>query len=103
VATSWALAGWVGLAGAAGGSVAAVCLDRVISLRRISKQVSVPVRELQDWRGIAMALGYAVATAALIRIVVDLLVQGGPLARLAAGGCGLALAYLPIIYRWRKG
>jgi O-antigen/teichoic acid export membrane protein len=101
VATSWALAGWIGLAGAAGGSVAAVCLDRVISLRRISKQVNVPVRELQDWRGIAIALGYAVATAALIRIAVDLLAHGGALARLALGACGLAVAYLPIILRWR--
>jgi len=102
VATSWSLAGWIGLAGAAGGSVAAVCIDRLISLRRISKQVNVPVRELQDWRGIAIALGYAVATAALIRIAVDLLIPGGTFHRLALGGCGLALAYVPIIYRWRK-
>ena len=102
VATSWSLAGWIGLAGAAGGSVAAVCIDRLISLRRISRQVNVPVRELQDWRGIAIALGYAVATAALIRIAVDLLIPGGTFHRLALGGCGLALAYVPIIYRWRK-
>ena len=101
VAASWSLAGWLGLAGAAGGSVAAICLDRVISLRRISRQVSIPVRALQDWRGIAMALGYAVATAALIRIVVDLAVESGAAARLALGACGLAVAYVPIILRWR--
>jgi O-antigen/teichoic acid export membrane protein len=101
VAVSWALAGLVGLAGAAGGSVVATLLDRVVSLRRISAQVGIPVRELQDWRGIAHALGYAVATAALIRIGVDLLVPGGALSRLALGACGLALGYLPIVWRWR--
>ena len=101
VATSWALAGWVGLAGAAAGSVAAIFLDRLISLRRISKQVGIPVRQLQDWRGIVMALGYALATAALIRLAVDLLAHGGSLARLSLGACGLALAYLPIVLRWR--
>ena len=101
-AVSWSLAGWVGLAGAAGGSVAAVCIDRMVSLRRISKQVGVPVGELQDWRGIAMAFGYAVASLALVRILVDLLVEGGVLARLALGACGLAVVYLPILYRLRK-
>jgi hypothetical protein len=52
-AASWTLAGWVGLAGAAGGSVLAIIVDRLISLRRISLYVGVPVRELQDWRGLA--------------------------------------------------
>ena len=102
VAASWSLAGVVGLAGAAGGSVAAICIDRVISLRRISKQVGVRVRELQDWRGIAFALGYAVAVAALIRLAADLLLPEGALARLAFGACCLALAYVPILWRWRS-
>jgi O-antigen/teichoic acid export membrane protein len=101
VATSWTLAGWVGLAGAAGGSVLAICLDRIVSLRRISARVGIPVRALQDWRGLAMAFGYAVAAAALIRIAVDLLAHGGALSRLALGACGLAVAYLPIVLRWR--
>jgi len=101
-AASWTLAGWVGLAGAAGGSVLAIIVDRLISLRRISLYVGVPVRELQDWRGLALALGYAVATAALIRVTVDLLAPGGAFPRLALGACGLALAYVPVLYRWRK-
>jgi len=74
----------------------------VISLRRISRQVGVPVRELQDWKGIATALGYAALSAGLVRIAADLLVHGGALSRLTFAACGLALAYLPIIYRWRK-
>jgi O-antigen/teichoic acid export membrane protein len=101
VAVSWSLAGWVGLAGAAGGSVAAVCLDRFVSLRRIANEVGLRVRELQDWRGLGLALGYAVVSAALLRIGVDLLAPDGTLARLALGACGLAAAYLPILYRWR--
>jgi len=44
VAVSWTLAGLVGLAGAAAGSVVAALLDRVVSLRRISVQVGIPVR-----------------------------------------------------------
>jgi O-antigen/teichoic acid export membrane protein len=102
VAASFAAASAFGLAGAAAGSVLAVCLDRTLMLRRISTQVGIPMRKLQDWRGLAFALGYAVASAALIRIAVDLLLPEGPFARLALGGCGLALAYLPILWRWRK-
>jgi hypothetical protein len=102
VAASWTLASTVGLAGAAGGSVIAIALDRIISLRRISAQVGVPVRELQNWRGIGYALGYAVAVAVLIRIGADLLVPSGNLARLAFAACGLAIAFVPILRRWRN-
>ena len=100
-AGSWALANAVGLAGAAGGSVLAVVIDRVITLRRISLQVGVPVRELQDWRGIIVALGYAAATATLVRIGVDLVTHGGTLGRLSLAACGLALVYLPILHQWK--
>jgi len=102
VTASWALASSIGLAGAAGGSVLAVCLDRTLMLQRISSQVGIPVRKLQDWRGLAIALGYGAVSAALIRIAVDLLsAEGGPFARLALGAAGLALAYVPILWRWR--
>jgi O-antigen/teichoic acid export membrane protein len=102
VATSWAAASMLGLPGAAAGSVLAVCLDRTLMLRRISARVGIPVRELQDWRGLALALAYAVVSAALIRVAVDLAVEEGALARLAAGAAGLALAYLPLAWRWRS-
>jgi O-antigen/teichoic acid export membrane protein len=101
VAVSWALAGWVGLAGAAGGSVIAIVLDRTLMLRRISAQVGIPVRKLQDWGGLATALGYGVVSAALIRAAVDLALDGPAFARLAAGAGGLALAYAPILLRWK--
>jgi O-antigen/teichoic acid export membrane protein len=99
---SWGAASTIGLAGAALGSVVAVCLDRTLMLRRIAAQVGIPVRKLQDWRGLGLALGYAIASAALIRALVDLAVPEGALARLALGACGLAVVYLPILSRWRK-
>jgi O-antigen/teichoic acid export membrane protein len=102
VAVSWAAASTIGLAGAAAGSVVAVCLDRTLMIRRISAMVGIPLRKLQDWRGLGLALGYAVLSAALIRASVDLAVEEGALARLALGACGLAVAYLPILSRWRK-
>jgi len=101
VAVSGALALTVGLAGAAAGSVVSVLLDRTLMLRRISTEVGIPVRKLQDWRGLLIALGYAIASAALIRTVVDLALEGPPLARLAAGAAGLALVYAAILWRWR--
>ena len=99
---SWVAASTIGLAGAALGSVVAVCLDRTLMLRRIATQVGIPVRKLQDWRGLGLALGYAIVSAALIRALVDFAVPEGALARLALGACGLALVYLPILSRWRK-
>ena len=79
----------------------AVCFDRTLMFRRISQRVGIPVRKLQNWRGLAIALGYAVVSAAIIRIAVNLSLEGGPGARLALGACGLALAYAPILLRWR--
>lgn len=102
VAVSWAGASLVGLAGAAAGSVVAVCVDRTLMLRRISRLVGIPVRKLQNWRGLAAALAYAIGCAVLIRVVVDLAAEGGALARLALGACGLALAYVPILWHWKR-
>ena len=102
VLVSWAAASTIGLAGAAAGSVVAVCLDRTLMLRRISAAAGISLRELQDWRGIALALGYAVVCAALILVSVDALAPEGAFPRLALGLCGLVLAYLPILWRWRK-
>jgi O-antigen/teichoic acid export membrane protein len=101
VLTSWTLGSTVGLAGAAGGSVLAICLERMLTLRRIAARVGIPVGKLQNWRGLAMALGYAAASAALLRIAVDALLPDGAALRLALGGCGLALVYVPILLRWR--
>jgi O-antigen/teichoic acid export membrane protein len=101
VSVSWAAASSIGLAGAAAGSVVAVCLDRALMLRRISTRVGIPVRKLQNWRGLATALAYAIGCAVLIRLAVDLVPDAGALARLALGACGLAAAYLPLAWRWR--
>jgi O-antigen/teichoic acid export membrane protein len=102
VSVSWAAAASLGLAGAAMGSVIAVCLDRTLMLRRISAWVGIPLPRLQNWRGLAYALAYAVGCVVLVRLAVDLLVDGGAHARLALGVCGLTASYLPIAWRWRQ-
>ena len=102
VAVSWTLASVIGLAGAALGSVVAVFLDRILMLRRVAAHAGVTVRRLQDWRGLAIALGYAAVSVAVIRVAVDLMVAEGAFLRLVLASCGLALVYLPIVWRWRS-
>lgn len=102
VAVSWTAAGLIGLAGAAAGSVVAWCFDRTLMLRRISQRVGIPVRKLQNWRGLAAALAYAIGCVVLIRVAVDLLIEHGALARLALGACSLALVYAPILWHWKR-
>jgi O-antigen/teichoic acid export membrane protein len=99
VSVGWLLAGAIGLVGAAAGSVIAIWLDRIVTLRRISRLSGIRLRVLQDWRGLAIALGYAVASGALAWLVADFFDK--PLSRLTAGGAVLAAAYLPILARWR--
>jgi O-antigen/teichoic acid export membrane protein len=94
VAVSWSAGHAIGLVGAACGSVLAVYLDRAIMLRRVSQHTGVPVRALQEWRGLAWALATAALSAAAAWAVVhEALADAGPLPRLAAGGALLAIAY----------
>lgn len=101
VAAGWVLAGSIGLAGAAAGSVMAIYLERTFTLRRIAARAGIRIRELQDWRALATVLGYAAASSALLWTAVHTLVTGGAVARLLAGAAGLALVYAPILARWR--
>jgi O-antigen/teichoic acid export membrane protein len=95
VAASWAGALYIGLAGAALGSVLALYFDRAMILRRLGRRIGIPVRELQDWRGLAKAMLFGAGAAALTWGVVKLaLPPGTPLLRLVAGGAVLALSYL---------
>lgn len=54
-----------GLPGAAAGSVLAVYLERLATLRRISGAVGTPVRHLQDWRTLGLILAAAAAAGAV--------------------------------------
>jgi O-antigen/teichoic acid export membrane protein len=103
VAVSLAAAHYVGLAGAAMGSVLGVYLDRVLLLRRVSRLTGIALRDLQDWGGLVRPLALAAGCAALAWILVERFLPGaGPLTRVAAGATVLALAYAPIQFRRRK-
>jgi peptidoglycan biosynthesis protein MviN/MurJ (putative lipid II flippase) len=98
VALSWTCARADGLAGAAVGSVAAIYLEHVGTLWRISRCTGVPWRHLQDWR----SLGLLLLCAALAGVISWALVSRVPAelgleARVAAGSVLLAVAYLALI------
>jgi O-antigen/teichoic acid export membrane protein len=100
VAVSWTAAQLVGLAGAAAGSVVAIYLDRVFMVRRVSRHTGIPVRELQDWAGLARSLGSAAFAAALGWAAVErFLPASGHIVRMAAGAALLTLIYMPLNLR----
>jgi O-antigen/teichoic acid export membrane protein len=94
ILVSWFGARHFGLAGAALGSVLALCLDRAITLRRIAASAGISMAALQDWRGLARA-GACAAGAALLAWIATtfVLVDAIPLARLSIGGLVLSAAY----------
>jgi O-antigen/teichoic acid export membrane protein len=87
-----------GLAGAAAGGALALYFDRAAMLRRVARRTGIPLRRLQDWRGLALAILYAVFAASLAWGVTEAYVSGrSPLERLIAGGAVLAAAYACIL------
>ena len=94
VAVSLAAALTFGLWGAALGGVLAIYLDRALILRRVAKRTGIPLGQLQDWRGLAMAALFS-ALAAAIAWSIDYyyLLERKPLERLIAGGAVLAATY----------
>ena len=103
VAVSLAAAHYVGLPGAAMGSVLGVYLDRVLLLRRVSRLTGIAMRDLQDWGALIRPLALAAACAALAWVLVERFLPGaGPMTRVAAGATILALTYAPIQFRRRK-
>jgi O-antigen/teichoic acid export membrane protein len=94
VAINWYAALQIGLTGAAVGSVIVIYLDRLLTLRRISRLTGVPIRGLQNWRTIALLLAFAAAAAALAwGTVARFFPASGLATRLLAGGAMLASAY----------
>ena len=99
---SWTCATHFGLAGAAAGSCASLYLDRFFTLRRISKRTGVPVRALQDWRGLGAALAYAVSAAILAWGATEAWFSDArPIERVAAGGVVLMVSYAAL-YLWKE-
>jgi O-antigen/teichoic acid export membrane protein len=99
VALSWSAAHWVGLAGAAAGSVAALYLDRTLLMRRIASLTGIAVRDLQQWGVLARMLAIAAACGLAAWLLVHQFLGGAaPLVRIAAGATIIVLAYVPL---WR--
>jgi len=102
VTTSWFAAQHFGLTGAAAGSVLALYLDRGLMLMRVSKLTGIGLRQLQDWRSLALAAAFAGIAVVLAWAVAEFFFAGvAPLMRLAAGGATLAIVY-GIATRWWK-
>ena len=91
---------YLGLPGAACGSVLALLLDRAMTLRRIASTAGIPLARLQDWKGLARTARVAAVGALLAAGVTHaFLADAAPLVRLAAGGVVLAAVYALFILR----
>jgi O-antigen/teichoic acid export membrane protein len=100
VAVSWTAGAHLGLAGAATGSVAALYLDRVMTLRRVATLTGVPVRRQQRWARLAQLLATAVLAAGLSGLLVRVFLIDQPrIVRLLAGALVLGLLYGAATYR----
>jgi hypothetical protein len=67
-------------------------------LRRVSVRTGIPLRRLQDWGGLALALLFSVLAAGVAwGIDRYYLLERAPLERLIAGGAVLAAAYGAIL------
>ena len=94
VLVSWLGARHFGLAGAAAGSVVAAYLDRALLVRSICARSGVPLVELQDWRGIGYAMGFAALAGILAWGTVEVASgHGTALVRLIIGGAVFAGVY----------
>ena len=98
VALSWTGAVHLGLAGAAMGGVVVIYLDRIATLLRIARLTGVRIRQLQDWRTLALLALFAGLAAALAWVVAARAVpaSGTPLPMLI-GGATLASAYVAMV------
>jgi peptidoglycan biosynthesis protein MviN/MurJ (putative lipid II flippase) len=91
---------YFGLAGAATGSILALFFDRAMTLRRIAVLAGIPLRRLQDWRGLARTALIAAAGSVFAWGVTRAFFEtAAPLARLAAGAVVLAAVYALFILR----
>lgn len=98
VPLSWFAAQHFGLAGAAAGSVVAIYLDRIATLRYIARLSRVPFRRLQDWRTLGILITYAALAAGLAWwLTGHYFAASGPLIRLVFGGAFLAAVYAAML------
>ena len=100
VPLSWYGGVSVGLAGAAAGSVTALYLDRLITLRRIAVISGTPIRAQQHWARLGKVLLLATLATVLAWGVVSIFFAATPvLARLIVGFLVLGAAYATVLRR----
>lgn len=94
VVASLAFAKLFGLAGAAMGSVAAVYIERLITLRRIGARMSLPLSALQNWPALAKILLSATIAALVAWAAISAMPLNMPLAAwLGLAGVVVSIAY----------
>jgi O-antigen/teichoic acid export membrane protein len=96
IAASLAGAAAFGLTGAALGSVAAVFIERAVTLRRVARETGIALAEVQAWRSLAWSLASAAIAGAAAWWLAP---QGHPFMRLVCGALILALVYGALNFR----
>jgi O-antigen/teichoic acid export membrane protein len=98
VALSWTGAVHLGLAGAAIGGVVVIYLDRIATLLRIARLTGVRIRQLQDWRTLALFALFAGLAGSLAWFVAARAIPAsGTLLPLLIGAATLASAYVAMV------
>lgn len=96
---SWFGAQTFGLAGAAAGSVAALLVDRALTLQRIARHTGIPVGKLQDWPKLGRLLGYVMLAGIAAGQLGQLLPASlGTASQLLLGGLALTGIYGGLLY-----
>jgi O-antigen/teichoic acid export membrane protein len=99
VAASWLAGQHIGLAGAAAGSVAALYIDRFVTLRRIKAITGVRVRDQQHWASLGrLAAASAAATLLAWLAARQLMPEASHFARLLAGAAFLGTCYAALTF-----
>ncbi len=92
-----------GLVGAAAGGVCALFLDRAAMLARVSRRTGIPMRRMQDWRGLFLAAAFGALAGGAARGAAQAWASDGTvLGRLIVGGAVLAACYGAILLFLRR-
>lgn len=95
-ATRW------GLVGAAAGSVAAIYVERLLSLARIARLTSTRIAQLQDWDALGGILGAAMLAAGVAGILLHF-TEWSAFARLVCGAAVVAVLYPVSLHFFGQG
>ena len=91
-----------GLVGAAAGSVAAIYVERALSLARIARLTETPIKRLQDWDTLASILGAAMLAAGAAGMALQWS-EWSTFARLVCAGLVVAAFYPCALYAFGQG